>query len=87
MVDRAFQQLLYYIQLGVSKLKRRRKIAEYLGASLYCLLLDAVSLVSQFGFLRSDNDSKPLGPNVWCETVSRYIFAGLNCLKVGTYSY
>ena len=22
------------------------------------------------GFLRSDNDAKPLGPNVWCETVS-----------------
>ena len=20
------------------------------------------------GFLRSDNDAKPLGPNVWCET-------------------
>ena len=34
--------------------------------SVVCFI-DTV-LVIRCGFLRSDNDAKPLGPNVWCET-------------------
>ena len=66
------QLFIHSAQMTILRLTRLRLIFKHRSLEFLEVQEDH-TLRFPVGFLRSDNDAKPLGPNVWCETALHLI--------------